>query len=85
MNYSHAYMLYYYMFYRHAHTCTMILFSAHLFLSQKMDAKEPEKKMPSTAANAMILSPKVAVRELIHFRAQSAFFLTHGTEGGGRR
>lgn len=27
------------------------------FLSQKMAAKEPEKKMPSTAAKATILSP----------------------------
>ena len=44
-----------------------------------MDAKEPEKNMPSTAAKAMILSPNVAVVEPIHFNAHSAFFLTHGT------
>ena len=29
-----------------------------LFFSQKMDAKEPEKKMPSTAAKATIRSPE---------------------------
>ncbi|KAG1853125.1 hypothetical protein F4604DRAFT_1591670, partial [Suillus subluteus] len=29
------------------------------FLSQKMDAKEPEKKMPLTAAKATRHSPKV--------------------------
>lgn len=44
-----------------------------------MEANEPEKKMPSTAAKAMILSPKVAVVEPIHCRAHSAFFLTQGT------
>ena len=44
-----------------------------------MAANEPEKKIPSTAANAMIRSPKLAVFESIHFRAQSAFLLTHGT------
>ena len=49
------------------------------FFSQKMEAKEPEKKMPSTAANAIILSPKVAVVEPIHLSAHSAFFFTHGT------
>lgn len=36
--------------------------------------------MPSTAAKAMILSPKVAVVEPIHFNAHSAFFFTQGTE-----
>jgi hypothetical protein len=45
-----------------------------------MDANEPEKKIPSTAAKAMILSPKVAVVEPIHFNAHSAFCFTHGTE-----
>lgn len=34
--------------------------STHLFFSQKMDAKDPEKKMPSTAAKAITRSPKVA-------------------------
>ena len=49
------------------------------FLSQKMAAKEPEKNIPSTAANAMILSPKEAFFEPIHCNAQSAFLFTHGT------
>ena len=49
------------------------------FFSQKIDANEPEKKIPSTAAKAIILSPKVAVVEPIHFNAHSAFFFTHGT------
>ena len=48
------------------------------FFSQKIAAKDPEKKMPSTAAKAMILSPKVAFSSPIHLRAQSAFFFTHG-------
>ena len=30
------------------------------FFSQKMEANEPEKKIPSTAAKAMIRSPNVA-------------------------
>jgi hypothetical protein len=49
-----------------------------LFFSQKMDAKLPEKKIPSTAAKATTLSPKVAELELIQFKAQSAFFFTQG-------
>ena len=44
-----------------------------------MEANDPEKNMPSTAANAMILSPNVAVFEPIHLRAHSAFFVTQGT------
>jgi len=32
----------------------------HLFFSQKIAAKEPEKKIPSTAANATTLSPNPA-------------------------
>jgi hypothetical protein len=47
-----------------------------LFLSQKMAAKEPEKKIPSTAAKAMTRSAKVAFSALIQDNAQSAFFLT---------
>ena len=35
----------------------LILFNSHLFFSQKMAANEPEKKIPSTAAKATILSP----------------------------
>ena len=49
-----------------------------------MAANEPEKKMPSTAANAMMRSPKLAVFESIHFSAQSAFLLTHGTIKGDK-
>ena len=33
---------------------------AHLFFNQKMEAKDPEKKMPSTAAKAITRSPNVA-------------------------
>ena len=32
----------------------------HLFFNQKMEAKDPEKKMPSTAAKAITRSPNVA-------------------------
>ena len=49
------------------------------FFSQKMAAKLPEKKMPSTEAKAMIRSPKLAVLWEIQFRAQSAFFFTQGS------
>ena len=48
------------------------------FFNQKIAAKLPEKKIPSTEANAMILSANVAFLALIHLRAQSAFFLTAG-------
>ena len=48
------------------------------FLSQKMAAKEPEKKMPSTAAKAMRRSPKVERRSEIQRMAQSAFSLMQG-------
>lgn len=50
-----------------------------LFFSQKIDAKLPLKKIPSTAAKAMIRSPKLAVLLPIHCSAQSAFFFTHGS------
>ena len=36
------------------------------FLSQKMEANEPEKKMPSTAAKAMRRSANVARSSAIH-------------------
>jgi hypothetical protein len=49
-----------------------------LFFSQKMDAKLPEKKIPSTAAKATTLSPKVAESWQIQFKAQSAFLFTQG-------
>jgi hypothetical protein len=45
-----------------------------LFFNQKMEQKEPEKNMPSTAANAMSLSVNEPLE--IHRNAQSAFFLT---------
>ena len=48
-----------------------------LFLSQKMEQKLPEKKMPSTAAKATILSPKL-VFESIQRSAHSALFFTQG-------
>jgi hypothetical protein len=45
-----------------------------LFLSQKIAQKEPEKKMPSTAAKATSLSWKV-LSLFIHFIAHWAFSL----------
>jgi hypothetical protein len=49
-----------------------------LFLSQKIDANEPEKKMPSTAAKATSRSEKHDSLEEIHLSAQSAFFRMQG-------
>lgn len=49
-----------------------------LFFNQKIEAKDPEKKIPSTAAKATTLSPYVDSSSLIHLIAQSAFFFTHG-------
>jgi len=49
------------------------------FLSQKMEAKAPLKKMPSTAAKAMRRWPKVDSLSLIHRIAQSAFLRMQGT------
>lgn len=51
------------------------------FLSQKMEANEPEKKMPSTAAKATRRSAKTARGSLIHFSAHSALRVMHGTAG----
>jgi len=42
-----------------------------------MEQKEPEKKIPSTAAKAINLSAKEPLE--IQRRAQSAFLVTHGT------
>ena len=43
-----------------------------LFFIQKMEAKDPEKKIPSTAANATTLSPydacKMMSKELGHLQ-----------------
>ena len=47
-----------------------------------MEAKEPLKKMPSTAAKAMSRWAKVEFLSDIHFRAQSAFLRMQGTVGG---
>ncbi len=44
-----------------------------------MTQKEPEKKMPSTAANAIMRLVKLALVELHHLRAQLALRWTHGT------
>jgi len=49
------------------------------FLSQNMVQKESEKKMPSTVANAIISSAKLALVGLHHLRAQWALHWTHGT------
>ena len=48
------------------------------FLSQNMAQKDPEKKMPSTAANAMIRLAKLALVGSHHVRAQLALRWTHG-------
>jgi hypothetical protein len=48
------------------------------FFNQKIEQKEPEKKMPSTAAKASSRSANES-ELLIQRRAQAAFFLTHGT------
>jgi hypothetical protein len=53
------------------------------FLSQKMLAKEPLKKMPSTAAKATSREPKVEDLSLIQRRAQSAFLRMQGTFWSG--
>jgi hypothetical protein len=45
------------------------------FLSQKIAQKDPEKKMPYTAAKATNLSWKV-LSLFIHFIAHCAFYLT---------
>ena len=54
------------------------------FLSQKIEANEPEKKMPSTAANATRRSPKTDLSSEIQRRAHSAFLAMQGTVRGGR-
>lgn len=50
-----------------------------LFLSQKIEAKDPEKKMPSTQAKATNLSANVVRLSSIHRRAHNAFFWMQGT------
>jgi hypothetical protein len=48
------------------------------FFNQKIEAKEPEKKIPSTAAKAISRSAKVDRSSEIHLRAQLAFFWMQG-------
>jgi hypothetical protein len=48
-----------------------------LFLTQKIAQNEPEKKIPSIAANAINRSAKQS-ELLIHLNAQSAFSVTLG-------
>ncbi len=49
------------------------------FLSQKIAQKDPKKKMPLTAANAIMRSVKLAVAVLHHLRAHCALHRMHGT------
>jgi hypothetical protein len=49
------------------------------FLSQKMDANDPEKNIPSTAAKATRRSAKVESLSAIQRRAHSALALMQGT------
>jgi len=49
------------------------------FFNQKMEAKEPLKKMPSTAAKATRRVAKVEFLSEIHRKAQSAFLRMQGT------
>ncbi len=55
------------------------------FFSQKIAQKEPEKKMPSTAANPIMCSAKLADVVSHHLRAHCAFLWTHGTVSIARR
>ena len=49
------------------------------YLSQNMAQKEPKKKMPSRAANAILRLAKLALVGLHHLRAQLALRWTHDT------
>ena len=49
------------------------------FLSQNTAQKEPKKKMPLTAANAIICSKKLVLVGTHHLRAQLALHWTHGS------
>jgi hypothetical protein len=49
-----------------------------LFFNQKIEAKEPEKKIPSTAAKAINRSAKLDRSSEIHLSAHAAFFWIHG-------
>lgn len=50
-----------------------------LSFNQNIEEKDHEKKIPSIAAKAITLSPKVDFLSAIHGKAQSVFFLTYGT------
>ena len=50
-----------------------------------MEQKDPEKKMPSAAAIAIVVSAKLAVVVSHHLRAQCAFCWTQGTVSIARR
>jgi hypothetical protein len=50
-----------------------------------MAQKDPEKKMPSTAANAIVHLAKLAVVVLHHLRAYCAFCWIQGTVSITRR
>jgi hypothetical protein len=50
-----------------------------LLFSQKMAQKEPEKKMPSMAANVIMRLAKLALVGLHHLSAQFALRWMHGT------
>lgn len=47
------------------------------FFNQKIAQNDPEKKMPSIAANATSRSAN-ELFEVVHFRAHAAFLETHG-------
>ncbi len=49
------------------------------FFSLKMAQKEPDRKMPSMAANAIMHSAKLAEVVSHHLRAHCAFCWMHGT------
>lgn len=55
------------------------------FFSQNMAQKEPEKKMPSTATNAIIRSAKLTEVVPHHLRTHCALRWTHGTDSIARR
>jgi len=55
------------------------------FFNQKMAQKEPKKNMPSTVANAIMHSAKLAAAVSHHLSAHCVFCWTHGTVSIARR
>ena len=53
------------------------------FFNQKIEQKDPEKKIPSTAAKEIKRSTKLS--DSIHFKAQSAFFFTQSIVSMARK